>query len=75
VSRFTSKDVPNKRFLADPPRLLNGSIANIKAYATKLVEDDLNGDIIDGKRQGWKLLEVLFPIEFYELTPRLHPGL
>jgi hypothetical protein len=38
------------------------------------VEDDLNGDIIDGKRQGWKLLEVLFPIEFYELrgaTPNL----
>jgi hypothetical protein len=35
----------------------------------------LNGDIIDGKRQGWKLLEVMFPIEFYELTPRLHPGL
>jgi hypothetical protein len=56
------------KIIITAPRSLNESIANIKAYATKLVDDDRNGDIEDGKRQGWKLLEVLFPIEFYELT-------
>jgi hypothetical protein len=73
LSKFTSKDVPSKRFVADPPRSPNESIANIKAYATKLVDDDRNGDIEDGQRQGWKLLEVLFQIEFYELTGATPP--
>jgi hypothetical protein len=73
VSKFTSKDAPAKVFVADPPRELNESIANIKAYATKLVTDDSKGKIKDAKRQGWKLLEVLFPIEFYELTGATPP--
>ncbi len=59
--------------MADPPRSLIESIANIKAYATKLVADDRKGKIIDAKRQGWKLLEVMFPIEFYELTGATPP--
>ncbi|EFX77402.1 hypothetical protein DAPPUDRAFT_247705 [Daphnia pulex] len=66
-------DVPSKRFVADPPRSLNESIANIRAYATKLVDDNRNSDIVDGQRQGWKLFEVLFPIEFYELTGATPP--
>ncbi len=37
------------------------------------MNDDRKGDIEDGKRQGWKLLEVLFPIEFYELTGATPP--
>jgi hypothetical protein len=73
VSKFTSKDAQAKVFVADPPRELNESIANIKAYATKLVTDDSKGKIKDAKRQGWKLLEVLFPIEFYELTGATPP--
>ncbi|EFX65559.1 hypothetical protein DAPPUDRAFT_333090 [Daphnia pulex] len=73
MSRITSKIVPSRQFVADPPRSLNESIANIKAYATKLVDDNRNGDITDGKRQGWRLLEVLFPIEFYELTGATPP--
>jgi hypothetical protein len=73
VSKFTSKDAQAKVFVADPPRELNESIANIKAYATKLVTDDSKGKIKDAKRQGGKLLEVLFPIEFYELTGATPP--
>jgi hypothetical protein len=37
------------------------------------VDDDRNGDIEDGQRQGWKLLKVLFQIEFYELTGATPP--
>lgn len=56
MSKFTNKAGTSSKFVKDPSRSLNELIANIKAYATKLVEDERKGDIVDGKRQGWKLL-------------------
>lgn len=64
VSKYTSKAGPSTYQVRDPPASLQESIANIRAYATKVVKDNEP----DAKRAAWRLLELCFPLEFFKLT-------
>jgi hypothetical protein len=68
VSNHSNEAVPKNLFVKDPPRDLNESISNTRAFAEELVYDDKKRNITDGKRQGWRLLERCFPLEFFDLT-------
>ncbi|EFX66622.1 hypothetical protein DAPPUDRAFT_262819 [Daphnia pulex] len=68
VLNHSSKHVPKSLFVKDPPRDLDESIANIRAFAEELVFDDRKGNIKDAKRQVWRLLELCFPLAFFDLT-------
>jgi hypothetical protein len=68
VSNHSNEAVPKNLFVKDPSGDLNESISNIRAFAEELVYDDKKRNITDGKRQGWRLLERCFPLEFFTLT-------
>jgi hypothetical protein len=68
VSDNSNNSVPKSLFVKDPPRELDESIANIRAFAEELVFDDHKGNITDAKRQGWRLLQRCFPLSFFTLT-------
>jgi hypothetical protein len=65
--------VPKSIFVKDPPRDLDESIANNRAFAEELVFDDRKGNIKDAKRQVWRLLERCFPLAFFDLTGSTPP--
>ena len=73
MSKSSSKAGAKPHYVADPPASLRESIANIRAYAIKLLDDDAQKRIKDGKRQCWRLLELLFPLEFYTFTGATAP--
>jgi hypothetical protein len=68
VSNNSNNSIPKSLFVKDPPRELDESIANIRAFAEELVFDDHKGNIKDANRQGWRLLQRCFPLSFFTLT-------
>lgn len=73
MSSHSSQAVPKSLFVKDPPRDLDESIANIRAFAEELVYDDKKQKITDAKRQGWRLLQRCFPLSFFTLTGSTPP--
>jgi hypothetical protein len=64
VSKLTATTSRSSYQVRDPPASLQESIANVRAYASKIVKDAEP----DAKRAAWRLLELVFPAEFFKLT-------